>query len=89
VTCSVIYYEENSKTPHIQAFGTIEEAKNFLSSPRDKYQSKILNAQIMVSYDVIDSYVEMFNLMKKGIFGNYDQKKVFIDEEENDDRKNS
>ena len=86
MTCSVIYYEENSKTPHIQAFGTIEEAKNFLASPREKYQGKILNAQIMVSYDVLESYVEMFDLMKKGIFGNYNQNKVFIDEKEDNDK---
>ena len=86
MTCSVIYYEENSTIPHIQAFGTIEEAKKFLASPREKYQSKILNAQIMVSYDVLESYVEMFDLMKKGIFGNYNQNKVFIDEKEDNDK---
>jgi hypothetical protein len=89
MVCTVIYYKDNSKSPQLKAFSSVEDAKEWIY-PKDKqdkqYRSPISNAQIMVNYDVIDSYIEMFDLMKKGIFGTYNQNKVYIDKVEDDDR---
>ena len=74
--CQVLYNIDSSKTIQINGFSDIEEAKKWLNekSDSDFYQ----NARIVVDYAAIETFQEMFNLMKNKIFEENSSKKVFI-----------
>ena len=72
ILCTVIYYMDNSKTPHLKAFSSVEKAKIWIDTMEDDKYSKALNVQIMVDYGAMEFYKEKFeevyNIMKDKTF---------------------
>ena len=73
MVCTVIYYVDNSKTPHLKAFSKIEKAKAWLDTMENDKYSKALNAQILVDYGQVEFYEKRFNevydIMRNKTFG--------------------
>ena len=82
MVCTVIYYVDNSKTPHIKAFSEVEKAKAWLDTMENDKYSKALNAQILVDYGQVElmseKFEELYSIMKIKAFGPLKKDRVEI-----------
>jgi len=70
--CQVLYYQEDSKAMKSKGFSSPEEAKKWMSA-QDGNNNRIQNSRIVVGYEAVEVYKEMYELLKAEVFSSVKQ----------------
>lgn len=78
--CQVLYYLDDSKCLKSTGFSDPDKAKKWIDekSTSTSITSRIQNARIVVGYEAVETYKEMYDLLRNEVFGKSKKDKNII-----------